>query len=412
MVQLDKTPGKRLPTWLFVTYGGGHIAMVLPVAQRVRELGIARPLVLALTTAQVPSRAAGLETVGFADFARPEDAPALAHGAQLLIGLSSSNADPRESAAYLGLSYADLVEQLGADAAAQAYRTFGRQCFHPLPTLRRILQAVSPSLVVATNSPRAERAAIEAAGELSIPSVCLVDLFAIDEKRWIGQPGYANRVCVLNESVRQTFLAEGRAPDEVVVTGNPAFDRLFDPAHRQAAIAVRHRLNAGGRKVVLYAPSPEPQRHPVREQVGNERLPHEVLAHLLVWSRGRPDVVLAVRPHPSQAQEISLPEDENAVLTAQDWPLEPLLHSSDAVCVTVSTVGLQAWLIGKPVVQVPGSMFDDGAPFAAMGIARSAPMAVVGAAMDAALVETASERTPQVPAVPQVVKVLSQTANL
>ena len=57
-------------------------------------------------------------------------------------------------------------------------------------------------------------------------------------------------------------------------------------------------------------------------------------------------------------------------------------------------------------------MFDDGAPFAAMGIARSAPMADVGAAMDAALGETARERTPQVPAVPQVIEVLAQTANL
>ncbi|ROZ63666.1 UDP-glycosyltransferase [Ramlibacter sp. WS9] len=401
-----------MPTWLFVAYGGGHIAMVLPVAQRVRDLGIARPLVLALTTAQAPSRAAGLETVGFADFVQPEDAPALAHGAQLLAGLSASNADPRESAAYLGLSYADLVEQLGVEAAAQAYRTFGRQCFHPLPTLRRILQAVSPSLVVATNSPRAERAAIEAAGALTIPSVCMVDLFAVDEKRWIGQPGYANRVCVLNESVRQMLLAEGRAPDEVVVTGNPAFDGLFDPAHRQASIDVRQRLNAGRRKVALYAPSPEPLRHPVREQAGNERLPHDVLAHLLAWAKGRPDVVLAVRPHPSQAQDISLPEGGNAMLAAQGWPLEPLLHASDAVCVTVSTVGLQAWLIGKPVVQVPGSMFDDGAPFAAMGIARGSPMADVGAAMDAALAETVTERTPQRAAVPQVIEVLAQTANL
>jgi hypothetical protein len=405
------SPGRKpLPTWLFVAYGGGHIAMVLPVAQRVRDLGIARPLVLALTTAQAPSRAAGLETVGFADFARTEDAPALAHGARLLAGLSSSNADPRESAAYLGLSYADLVAQEGEEAAAEAYRTFGRQCFHPLPTLRRILQAVSPSLVVATNSPRAERAAIEAAGELAIPSVCLVDLFAVDEKRWIGRPGYADRVCVLNEGVRQALLAEGRAPEEVVVTGNPAFDGLFDPAHRQTAVDLRLRLKAGDRKLALYAPSPEPLRHPVREQAGNEHLPHEVLAHLLAWARGRADVLLAVRPHPSQAQEMPLPEG-NAVLTGHGWPLEPLLHASDAVCVTVSTVGLQAWLIGKPVVQVPGSMFDDGAPFAAMGMARSSPMAEVGAAMDAALAQVQREHAPQLPAVPRVIEVLARTAN-
>lgn len=383
--------------------------MVLPVAQRVRELGLARPLVLALTTAQAPSRAAGLETVGFADFVGPEDEAALAYGAELQQGLSS-NADPRESAAYLGLSYADLVAQDGEEGAAKAYRTYGRQCFHPLPSLRRILKAVSPALVVATNSPRAERAAIEAAGELGIPSVCLVDLFAVDEKRWIGRPGYADRVCVLNEAVRQTLLAEGRLPDEVIVTGNPAFDGLFDPAHAQAAVEVRQRLGLQDRKLALYAPSPEPLRHPVREQTGNEKLPHEVLQELLAWVASRPDALLALRPHPSQAADFAAAP--GAVLTGQDWPLEPLLHASDAVCVTVSTVGLQAWLIGKPVVQVPGSMFDDGAPFSSMGIASLAPLPRLGAAMDTALASAGRSQEQHHPAVPRVIEVLARTANL
>jgi hypothetical protein len=406
----DSSPG--LPTWLFVAYGGGHIAMVLPVAQRIKELGLARPVVLALTTAQGPSRAAGLETIGFADFIQAGDERALAKGRELAAALGGPVSNPVESAAYLGLSYADLEAQAGVEGARQAYETFGRQCFHPVPTLRRILQSVAPVLVVATNSPRAERACIDAAGQLSIASVCLVDLFAVDEKKWIGRPGYARRVCVLNEAVRQTLLAEGRGPDEVVVTGNPAFDGLFDPAHRLGAAGVRERLTPGGEKLALYAPSPEPLRHPLREQAGNDRLPHEVLEQLLEWAATRPDVVLAVRPHPSQAQAFSVDGVQNAVLTGQDWPLEPLLHASDAVCITVSTVGLQGWLIGKPVVQVPGSMFDEGAPFSRMGMATRAPLAGVGAAMARALAGEGTTRKENEPAVPRVVEVLRQVANL
>ncbi len=401
-----------LPTWLFVAYGGGHIAMVIPVAQRVKASGLARPVVLALTTAQGPSRAAGLETIGFADFAEAGDENALAKGRELAAALGVQVADRVESAAYLGLSYADLVAQAGEEGARQAYGTFGRQCFHPVPTLRRILQSVAPALVVTTNSPRAERACIDAAAELSIPSVCLVDLFAVDEKKWIGRRGYAQRVCVLNEAVRQTLLAEGRGVDEVVVTGNPAFDGLFDPAHRRSAADMRERLTAQGQKLVLYAPSPEPRRHPLREQAGNEELPQQVLDQLLEWVAARLDVVLAVRPHPSQAQAFSIVGQRNAVLTGQDWPLEPLLHACDAVCITVSTVGLQAWLIGKPVVQVPGSMFDEGAPFSAMGMATPAGFTDVGAAIDRALTGKSGSRAANEPAVPRVIEVLRQVANL
>ncbi len=318
----------------------------------------------------------------------------------------------RTRAAYLGLSHADLVAAEGEAAAAQAYARYGRQCFHPVPTLRRILETVRPALVVATNAPRAEQAALEAAGQLGIPAVCLVDLFAVDEKRWIARPGYAQRVCVLNEAVRRMFIAQGRRADEIVVTGNPAFDGLFDPALREAAAAVRTRLRLRGRKLLLYAPSPEPLHHPVREQAGDPLLPQKVLDELAAWVAGRDDTVLAVRPHPSQAGQLRVPQGDRLRLTGQDWPLEPLLHASDAVCITVSTVGLQAWLIGKPVVQVPGSMFDDGAPFAPMGMAQRAAMGEIGPALAQALAAGAGAGSAGEPATPRVVAVLAETANL
>ena len=44
--------------WLFVSYGGGHVKALLPVARRARELGLAQPVYLALTTAAAEARAA------------------------------------------------------------------------------------------------------------------------------------------------------------------------------------------------------------------------------------------------------------------------------------------------------------------------------------------------------------------
>ena len=197
-------------TVLFVAYGSGHIKMLIPVAQALAARGLARPVVLALTTAAPAARAAGLEVVQFKDFVTPGDATSLAHGRRLMAGLGAPVADAEETAAYLGLSFVDLVAELGLAQAESRYAQKGRQAFLPAATLTRILKKIRPDVVVATNSPRAERAAIVAAGQLGIPSVCVVDLFAIDEVRWIGEAGYADRVCVLNESVRQ-FLEIGRA---------------------------------------------------------------------------------------------------------------------------------------------------------------------------------------------------------
>lgn len=370
------------PVWLFVAYGGGHVAMVVPVALRARELGLCEPLVLALTTAGPVARAAGLPTVGFRDFVEAADAPWLDLGAQLAAQLPNPSVEMAESAAYLGLSLADLAEQRGLEQAQAEYRELGRGAFLPVRFLRRVLSRVRPRLVCATNSPRAERAAILAAGQLSLPAACLVDLFAVDEKRWIGQAGFADRVCVLNDAVRQSLLRMQRHAEEVVVTGNPAFDRLRAPADAGRVAALRRRMGHPGRRVLLWASHVEPASHPWRPGVqGDPKLPARVLDALVAHLASRQEWVLAVRPHPSEAPP-ALAAREGVVLTGQDWPLADLLHTCDAVCTLTSTVGLEAHLLGKPVIQVAGSLFEDAAPYARMGIALPATLASLGRVID------------------------------
>jgi hypothetical protein len=94
---------------LFVAYGSGHIKMVVPLAQALAANGMAKPVVLALTTAAPVARAAGLEVLQFRDFVTEADGAALALGLQMMQGLGGPAADPQETVAYLGLSMADLI---------------------------------------------------------------------------------------------------------------------------------------------------------------------------------------------------------------------------------------------------------------------------------------------------------------
>lgn len=394
------------PVWLFVAYGGGHVAMVVPVALRAQALGLCEPLVLALTTAGPVARAAGLKTVGFNDFTLPEDQPWLARGARMAAQLTNAPVDAAESAAYLGLSFADLAADQGVDQAQADYDAHGRAAFLPVRFLERVLTEVRPQLVCATNSPRAERAAVLAARRLGIPAACLVDLFAVDERRWIGRAGFADRVCVLNEAVRQSLLAMERRADEVLVTGNPAFDRLQVPPDPQRVAAIRQRLGHPGRRVLLWASHVEPASHPWRPgAVGDPLMPRRVLDALVAHLAARHDWVLAVRPHPSE-EAPALPALDHVVLTGQDWPLAELLHASDAVCTLTSTVGLEAHLLGKPVVQVAGSLFEDAAPYAAMGIAVPATLASLGQVIDGLPAPGAAATAPAEAAADRVVHVL------
>jgi hypothetical protein len=280
------------------------------------------------------------------------------------------------------LSIDDLVHDLGMQAAQNAFATLGRQAFLPLRTLERILRRVNPDLVVATNSPRAERAAIVGARKLGIPSVCIVDLFAIDEAKWIGDPEYADHVCVMNENVRAFLVRKGRTPAQVTATGNPAFDLLNTPAAREQGHLLRQRQGWDGRRVVLWPTQVEPPVHPIDGRLANTTLPSRSLAEVVRWTLAQTDAVLCIRARANEPMP-SVAADPRIVMTGQDWPLAPLLHAVNVVATVNSTVGIEGHLAGCRVIQVLGSIFDESVPLERYGMADAAvPLDGLAKALD------------------------------
>ncbi|MCI4440796.1 UDP-glycosyltransferase [Tibeticola sp.] len=365
---------KRRPLWLFVCYGGGHVQALLPVAERVRSLGLAEPHFLALTTAAPLARARGFPTLGFRDLVEPGDRHALQIGERLAAQLSVQATDRDESVAYLGLSYADLEQRLGAAEAAERYARYGRQAFLPLGILERALRRLQPALVLATNSPRAEQAAIESARALGIPSVCLLDLFGIWERERLARADYADALCVLNDAVRERFIAAGRPAEHIFVTGNPAFDGLRNPMLPAQGAALRRAAGWEDLHVLLLATSPEPERIPGIAAVGDPQWPRRIEQRLIEIVQANPRLALWLRRHPSEP-----PADAVAALgyprirvAGPEVLLHAWLHAGDEVLVTVSTVGVEAALCGRPVTQIHGSILDELSPYVEMGLAQRA----------------------------------------
>jgi len=363
-----------LPVWLFVSYGGGHVKALLPVAQRVKAMGLARPVYLGLTTAASIVRAAGIEVLGFRDVLTPADEAARQKGEALVAQLQVQAADREESVAYLGLSYQDMADRLGAEAAAQAYARFGRQSFLPLGVLKRVISQVKPSLVIATNSPRAEQAAILTARAMGVPSACLLDLLGIWERELLARADYADALCVLNESVRDAFVAAGRPAEQVHVTGNPAFDSLLDPALRREGESIRRDTGWERLHVCLFASSPEPLEIPNVQGRGDPDWPRRIERELIAAVERNPRMALFVRRHPSDppAHEVAAMAHPRIRVSGSDMPLHGAIHAADEVIVTVSTVGVEAALAGKAVTQIRGSILDHLSPYVELGIANRA----------------------------------------
>lgn len=353
---------------LFVAYGGGHVAMLAPVFKALLDAG--RPAVfLALTTAAAYMETLGLPYIGYRSLPGAIEPSVLAYGEKLAQGLpAGGSVSKEETIAYLGLNYRELVAKYGEVGASDRYENQGRQAFLPVALFERWFSEIRPAVVIASNSPRSEQAALLAAGRLGISSVCTVDIFGLQEIKWIGLPGYADRVCVLNEQVRQMFVEYGRGKEEVVVTGNPVFEELLDPEIQEAGERFRSMRGWGRDEVViLWASQVEPEKHPFADRKGDPSLPRRIEAALRKFVAENAGFHLVIRYHPSERVDF-----ENGQARVHFSPchekLAVLLHAIDLTVVTASTVGLQAYLAGKIVISVDDSIFTEDAPYSRMGI--------------------------------------------
>ena len=102
--------------------------------------------------------------------------------------------------------------------------------------------------------------------------------------------------------------------------------------------------------------------------VGDSTFPRKVEDALIDAVQKNPELALWIRRHPSEAAlDAAQLRHPRIRVSSQDMSLHVTLHSCDETIVTVSTVGVEAALAQKPVLQVTGSLLDDLAPSLHLG---------------------------------------------
>lgn len=351
---------------LFVCYGGGHAAMLLPVIKILITNNSVNLTILALTTAKKFFDKHNIKTFGFSDYTFLVDSSFHTYGQKLVTDeISSHLVSVQESIAYHGINIIDLIAQFGEEEAFKAYSNHKRQSFHPINFMYSLLTFLKTDLVVATNSPRSEKAVINAAKMLCIPSVCLVDLFALQEYKWIANNNFGSKVCVLNETVSDFLISKGRNSSDIIVTGNPAFDEINCISNQVSGKNFKKSLGEEFR-VIFFASQVEPSKHPFNDKIGDPTLPRKIEKSLRRFVKNNSNYKLLIRYHPSEV--IKFVEQDRVLLA--DFELYDAIHASEIVVVMSSTVGLESYYAGKHVISIDCSIFTEDAPFSKMGISN------------------------------------------
>ena len=347
---------------LIVAYGGAHVAMALPLRLALIESGY-EPIILALTTT---TQVYGSQHIPFARFIDHVDIAdnridqwgkylSRTHHKE---GIGISHA---ESIAYLGASFVDLIDEVGEREALTRYETAGLNALSPVNTLKRIIKNERIDAVIATDAPRAERAALLAAASLGLPNLCAAGSFVSIGIAFLSLVNQGQRICVFNQRMAMQLIAAGRPAHTIRVTGNPAFDNLNQPNDHILRCQLRSQRGLmDSSRVVLWAEQPEP---------GNPALPVKV-RNLLAMLCSRNGWQLLIRLHPSSQAHCaneSLPV--TAMVSPREESIRHALLTCDVAVTLTSTVGLEALVMGKDLLIVNISQYsqfvdyraDDGA---------------------------------------------------
>lgn len=327
---------------LFVSYGGGHINMVIPLYKRLAKSGNYEQQIMALTTAQAKLKNENIPFISYRDFI--EEYPlAQQYGEKLSASQPNHpSIDQNETIAYLGLNFSDLVEKNGEATAFQMYQKEGRFSFFPTEFMKKVLMKVKPDIVVATNSPRSERASLVAAKQLGIASLCMADLFDRKDMLPLAEYDLGTKVSVLNNYAKSMLVEMGRKPEEIIVTGNPAFDRINDESYKEKSQTYRQKHSLDNQTTILWARSALAEDLALSEKI-EQKLINLALSH--------PQYTVIIRPHPNDPDTVLEKTAPNLILSEKTDDIYTLVHASDIVYTLYSSVGLEAALIGKRVLQ-------------------------------------------------------------
>ncbi len=147
-------------------------------------------------------------------------------------------------------------------------------------------------------------------------------------------PLTADKIAVWGNRFKKDLVEHGVPGKDVIVTGAPRFDRLITKKVNRAAVRRELGIKPKERVVVLASSLDFNKRD---------------LENIAVAVTARPENRLILRPHPLEdLSNFTWAGDK--VEIRKKINLTDLLHASDAIIVKRSSVGLEAMILGKPVV--------------------------------------------------------------
>lgn len=238
---------------LFVTYGGGHVNIVIPIAKEIDKNDDIEYSIVAFTTAIPVLKVAGLKFKTLIDYLLylKDSKKIIDIGDSLASQYHNPDAgfSIEETSAYLGCSMYDLIKKIGKEKALEKFNKDGRKAFCPTSIMQQILKIEQPDILVTTVPYRMEKAAVIEAKKMGIKTVFIHDLHFVKQNNLYD---IIDIHCVMNKFVKNQLTSYGIKENKIFITGQPAFDYLLEPVNKNKNEIYREFNLSSQKKTIVW----------------------------------------------------------------------------------------------------------------------------------------------------------------
>lgn len=341
---------------LFVTYGGGHMKIIEPIATKLLEEKGIKFKILALTSAysfMLDKYSCGV-VKKVSDYSFLFDDiinQVMSYGLEFLDDNYSSKsiASKEETIYYIGLSFYDLIQRVGKKEAYRLYKEKKRQAFLPVTIIEKILKYEQIDLVISTTSPRFEQASFIAANALNIETLEILDLFAN-----IFPLPEANNIVVMNQNVKEKLISRKLKNKQYYALGQPAIENTKQLVKAMNSKLLKKKMNLNNNKTIVFMTQKMVQFNDDLS-IGDDIEYKYILGNIFSIMKKinkMHSVNILLRIHPSEDIEEYgeyLNTHSYVKYLNNDLNLNESLAISDIVVLHSSTVGVEAIVSNKQV---------------------------------------------------------------
>lgn len=328
-----------------ICYGGGHAEIIKETYKElVKEKNFCIKI-LALTTAKYKFEAENISYKTIVDYYdKQRDEPIFLLGKNFCIDKNIDTLIGKEETyLYYGYALFELEKKYGKEITNKGFERLGRKIFLPLCFMKKILEHEKPDLVITTNSPRYERAALIAAKNLNIKTLSIEDLFGVEDKSMsteiarffndnLYEEIYGDYVCVMSQKAIKNLVKN--KVSKVFVTGNPSFDKTLKFFYKND----NQNKNINEKKVICFLTQNRPEKF--------------LLLEKLIEVIQKKDYFLILKIHPNEKKEEYLNKIKNNSdkIKIEESELYETILKADIIVTMTSTSSLEAMILDRDVI--------------------------------------------------------------